>query len=40
MTIHVERFNPAQQLYARLGFVTADDAGPVHLLMRWTPAPT
>ena len=40
VTIHVERFNPAQQLYARLGFVTADDAGPVHLLMRWTPAPT
>jgi ribosomal protein S18 acetylase RimI-like enzyme len=40
VTIHVERFNPARRLYARLGFVTADDTGPVHLLMRWTPAPT
>ena len=38
VTIHVERFNPAQRLYARLGFVTADETGPVHLLMRWTPA--
>ena len=40
VTIHVERFNPAQRLYARLGFVTADDTGPVHVLMRWTPAST
>jgi ribosomal protein S18 acetylase RimI-like enzyme len=40
VTIHVERFNPAQRLYARLGFVTADDTGPVHLLMRWTPGST
>jgi GNAT superfamily N-acetyltransferase len=40
VTIHVERFNPAQRLYARLGFVTADETGPVHLLMRWTPAST
>lgn len=40
VTIHVERFNPAQRLYTRLGFVTADDTGPVHLLMRWTPAST
>ena len=40
VTIHVERFNPAQRLYARLGFVTADDTGPVHLLMSWTPTPT
>jgi len=36
VSIHVERFNPAQRLYARLGFV-AEDAGPVYLLMRWTP---
>ena len=40
VTIHVERFNPAQRLYARLGFVTTDDTGPVHLLMRWNPAST
>jgi ribosomal protein S18 acetylase RimI-like enzyme len=36
VTIHVERFNPAQRLYARLGFVP-EDAGPVYVLMRWTP---
>jgi len=36
VTIHVERFNPAQRLYARLGFVP-EEAGPVYLLMRWTP---
>jgi ribosomal protein S18 acetylase RimI-like enzyme len=37
VTLHVERFNRAQQLYARLGFVPTDDAGPVHVLLRWTP---
>lgn len=36
VSIHVERFNPAQRLYARLGFV-AEEAGPVYVLMRWTP---
>ena len=36
VSIHVERFNPAQRLYARLGFVP-EDAGPVYALMRWTP---
>lgn len=36
VSIHVERFNPAQRLYARLGFVS-EDAGPVYLLMRWRP---
>jgi ribosomal protein S18 acetylase RimI-like enzyme len=40
VTIHVERFNPAQRLYARLGFVTADETGPVHLLMKWNPGST
>jgi ribosomal protein S18 acetylase RimI-like enzyme len=37
VTLHVERVNRAQQLYARLGFVRAEDAGPVYLLLRWTP---
>jgi ribosomal protein S18 acetylase RimI-like enzyme len=38
VTIHVERFNPAQRLYARLGFESAADAaGPVYVLMRWAP---
>jgi ribosomal protein S18 acetylase RimI-like enzyme len=36
VSIHVERFNPAQRLYVRLGFVS-EDAGPVYVLMRWTP---
>jgi ribosomal protein S18 acetylase RimI-like enzyme len=34
VSVHVERFNPAQRLYARLGF-ESEDAGPVYLLMRW-----
>jgi GNAT superfamily N-acetyltransferase len=37
VTIHVERFNPAQRAYGRLGFVAADDAGPVYQLLKWTP---
>jgi imidazolonepropionase-like amidohydrolase len=32
VTIHVERFNPALRLYARLGFVQIDDQG-VHPLL-------
>jgi predicted GNAT family acetyltransferase len=35
LSIHVERFNPAVRLYARLGFAPAGDAG-VYLLMRWS----
>lgn len=35
--IYVERFNPAQRLYGRLGFELAEE-GPVYLLMRWRPA--
>ena len=37
VTIHVERFNPAQRLYARLGFrpVAGND---VYLLMEWSPS--
>ena len=36
VTVHVERFNRAQELYRRLGFV-AEEAGPVYVLMRWQP---
>jgi ribosomal protein S18 acetylase RimI-like enzyme len=34
LTIHVERFNRALQLYQRLGFQQVEDKG-VYLLMRW-----
>lgn len=34
LSIHVEVFNPARRLYARLGFVPVVDRG-VHLLMEW-----
>jgi GNAT superfamily N-acetyltransferase len=34
LTIHVERFNRALQLYQRLGFRELEDKG-VHLLMEW-----
>jgi ribosomal protein S18 acetylase RimI-like enzyme len=35
--IHVEKFNPALQLYQRLGFAIVEDRG-VYLFMEWTPA--
>ncbi len=35
LSIHVERFNPALQLYQRLGFQMTDDKG-VYLLLEWT----
>jgi ribosomal protein S18 acetylase RimI-like enzyme len=35
LTIHVERFNLALQLYQRLGFQQVEDKG-VYLLMRWS----
>lgn len=39
VSIHVERFNPALRLYARLGFRAVADRG-VYLLLRWdAPAP-
>ncbi|HEX2052533.1 MAG TPA: GNAT family N-acetyltransferase [Actinomycetota bacterium] len=38
VSIHVERFNPAQRLYRRLGFEVAEDKG-VYLLMMWRPDP-
>jgi GNAT superfamily N-acetyltransferase len=39
LTIHVERFNPALQLYQRLGFEQVEDKG-VYLLMEWNAAHT
>jgi ribosomal protein S18 acetylase RimI-like enzyme len=39
VTIHVERNNPALNLYHRLGFVETDDQG-VYLFMTWTPPVT
>ena len=36
VTIHVERFNPAMQLYERLGFHFKEERGVYHLL-EWTP---
>ncbi|MEA2876330.1 MAG: hypothetical protein QOF14_1526 [Hyphomicrobiales bacterium] len=36
VTIHVEKFNPAQTLYRRLGFVPAGEEG-AYDLMRWNP---
>lgn len=37
VTIHVERFNPALNLYSRLGFCLAEDKG-VYYFMKWSPA--
>jgi GNAT superfamily N-acetyltransferase len=36
VSIHVEKFNPAQNLYRRLGFREAGDKGP-YWLMEWQP---
>ena len=36
LRIHVERFNPALNLYARLGFRLVEDRG-VYLFLEWTP---
>ena len=35
--IHVEEYNPAQQLYRRLGFRDLEQLG-TYILMEWTPA--
>lgn len=35
-SIHVEKFNPAQKLYRRLGFAEAGESGP-YWLMIWKP---
>lgn len=37
VTIHVEKFNPAQTLYRRLGFIAAGEQG-AYDLMRWNAA--
>ena len=39
VTIHVESFNPAQRLYARLGFVKVASNG-VYYLLEWKPPGT
>ncbi|BBL69584.1 GNAT family N-acetyltransferase [Methylogaea oryzae] len=36
VSIHVEKFNPAQSLYRRLGFKEIGDSGP-YWLMEWRP---
>lgn len=36
-SIHVERFNPAQRLYTRLGFRPVAEAGSVYLLLERPP---
>ena len=36
VTIHVERMNPAQRLYRRLGFTLLEDKG-MYLLLEWRP---
>lgn len=36
LRIHVERFNPALSLYARLGFRMVEDRG-VYLFLEWSP---
>jgi GNAT superfamily N-acetyltransferase len=35
--LHVERFNPARNLYARLGFTLIEERS-IHRLMEWRPA--
>lgn len=37
VSIHVEKFNPAQNLYRRLGFREIGESGP-YWLMEWRPA--
>lgn len=39
VSIHVERFNPAFNLYTSLGFKTISDFNEVYLFMEWTPEP-
>jgi GNAT superfamily N-acetyltransferase len=37
VSIHVERYNPALQLYQRLGFEITSQEHPVYFLMEWKP---
>lgn len=37
LSIHVEQFNPAKNLYQRLGFKFAQTYDEVYILMRWQP---
>lgn len=35
VTIHVERFNPAMELYKKLGFVLVSQTNEVYHLLEW-----
>lgn len=37
LSIHVEQFNPAKNLYMRLGFKEAETYDEVYVLMKWEP---
>lgn len=37
VSIHVESFNPAMNLYKRLGFIKISETNGVYHLMEWTP---
>ena len=37
VSIHVEQYNPAQNLYKRLGFVEKEVVNSIYILMEWTP---
>ena len=39
VSIHVERFNPAFNLYTSLGFKTISDFNEVYIFMEWMPEP-
>jgi ribosomal protein S18 acetylase RimI-like enzyme len=39
LSIHVEQFNPAKNLYKRLGFEVAQTYDEVYILMKWQPKP-
>lgn len=37
VTIHVESFNPAKELYKRLGFIKISETNGIYHLMEWSP---
>jgi ribosomal protein S18 acetylase RimI-like enzyme len=40
VSIHVEKFNPAQNLYQRLGFKALHETHGIYLYMEWQPEPS